>query len=198
MASNINTAGIDADYPVAGVDNDSQGFRDNFDEIKTNLDHAKLEIEDLQDNVARTDVETSFINNTIKDVNIENFTETFTVHNSISEQEELDYALATYHKINVTKDTTLILTNWPERANSIAKMKVVLVGNDEDHTVGTRTAGTGTIKYDGAYLASLDSTGSVDLVINSSLNPVVLEFWAECRENAQPQIVYAQFLGDFV
>ena len=32
-SSNIGT--INADYPVAGVDNDSQGFRDNFSKIKT-------------------------------------------------------------------------------------------------------------------------------------------------------------------
>ena len=30
MASNINDTGVNKDYPVAGQDNDSQGFRDNF------------------------------------------------------------------------------------------------------------------------------------------------------------------------
>jgi len=35
MASSIVTTGIDATYPVAGQDNDSQGFRDNFSQIKT-------------------------------------------------------------------------------------------------------------------------------------------------------------------
>ena len=34
MASNINSDAIDKDYPVAGQDNDSQGFRDNFNTIK--------------------------------------------------------------------------------------------------------------------------------------------------------------------
>jgi len=32
--SNINPNNINAAYPVAGVDNDSQGFRDNFTNIK--------------------------------------------------------------------------------------------------------------------------------------------------------------------
>ena len=36
MASNIVDTTIDETYPVAGVDNDSQGFRDNFNIIKTN------------------------------------------------------------------------------------------------------------------------------------------------------------------
>ena len=35
--SSINTNGINTNYPVPGVNNNSQGFRDNFAAIKTNL-----------------------------------------------------------------------------------------------------------------------------------------------------------------
>lgn len=52
MASLINTTNIDIAYPIAGQDNDSQGFRDNFTNIKSNLDQTKLEIEELQPGVA--------------------------------------------------------------------------------------------------------------------------------------------------
>jgi hypothetical protein len=48
MSSAINPNSIDNQYPVAGQDNNSQGFRDNFTAIKNNLDHAKSEISDLQ------------------------------------------------------------------------------------------------------------------------------------------------------
>ena len=48
MASNINSDAIDALYPVAGQDNDSQGFRDNFSTIKNSLATAKTEITTLQ------------------------------------------------------------------------------------------------------------------------------------------------------
>lgn len=51
MASNINANNIDGTYPVAGQDNDSQGFRTNFTNIKTNFTNAKSEIEDLQGKV---------------------------------------------------------------------------------------------------------------------------------------------------
>ena len=50
MASNINETGVNKDYPVAGQDNDSQGFRDNFNQIKTDLTNAKSELEALQSN----------------------------------------------------------------------------------------------------------------------------------------------------
>jgi len=51
MASNIDPSSIDTTYPVAGQDNDSQGFRDNFTNIKDNFTEAETEIEDLQSKV---------------------------------------------------------------------------------------------------------------------------------------------------
>jgi hypothetical protein len=48
MSSNINPNNIDGTYPVAGQDNNSQGFRDNFTNTKTNFQYAKDEINDLQ------------------------------------------------------------------------------------------------------------------------------------------------------
>ena len=44
MASNILTSDINELYPVAGADNDSQGFRDNFRLVKTGLATAGTEI----------------------------------------------------------------------------------------------------------------------------------------------------------
>ena len=51
MPSNINPNNINGSYPTAGQDNDSQGFRDNFTNIRTNLAFAKDEITDLQNKV---------------------------------------------------------------------------------------------------------------------------------------------------
>ena len=48
MASSITTTNIDATFPVAGQDNSSQGFRDNFTASKNNFTYAKSEIETLQ------------------------------------------------------------------------------------------------------------------------------------------------------
>lgn len=46
--SNINTNGININYPTPGINNSTQGFRDNFASIKNNLTSAKTEITDLQ------------------------------------------------------------------------------------------------------------------------------------------------------
>jgi hypothetical protein len=54
MASTINPNNIDILYPIAGQDNDTQGFRDNFRNIKNNLSTAATEISALQANVSLT------------------------------------------------------------------------------------------------------------------------------------------------
>ena len=54
MNSAITTTNIDVTFPVPGVDNDTQGFRDNFSAIKNALDTAYTEISAL--NVIRTNL----------------------------------------------------------------------------------------------------------------------------------------------
>lgn len=49
--SNINTNGINVNYPVPGENNSTQGFRDNFASIRNNLNTASTEITDLQNKV---------------------------------------------------------------------------------------------------------------------------------------------------
>ena len=51
MTSAINPNNINGAYPVAGQDNNSQGFRDNFTNTKTNFQYAADEITALQNSV---------------------------------------------------------------------------------------------------------------------------------------------------
>lgn len=48
MSSNITTTGINVNFPVSGLSNNSQGFRDNFLAIRNALNVARNEISDLQ------------------------------------------------------------------------------------------------------------------------------------------------------
>ena len=50
MSSSINPNNIDGNFPVAGQPNNTQGFRDNFTNIKTNFATAATEITDLENN----------------------------------------------------------------------------------------------------------------------------------------------------
>ena len=47
MSSQINSSSINQSFPVAGVDNNSQGFRDNFTAIKNNFAVTFREMDDL-------------------------------------------------------------------------------------------------------------------------------------------------------
>jgi hypothetical protein len=56
MASYINPTDIDVTYPIAGQDNDTQGFRDNFRNIKNNFTIAASEISSLQSGLSNAPV----------------------------------------------------------------------------------------------------------------------------------------------
>jgi hypothetical protein len=49
--SNINVSTLRSDYPVAGQDNDSEGFRTNFNIIQQSLLATESEIETIQNTV---------------------------------------------------------------------------------------------------------------------------------------------------
>ena len=59
MASNINPYNIDTTYPIAGQDNDTQGFRTNYQSIQNNFVTAQAEITAIQSNIAA--VQTTFL-----------------------------------------------------------------------------------------------------------------------------------------
>ena len=73
MTSAISTSSIDESYPVAGQDNNSQGFRDNFNAIKTALNTAKGEIDTLQSGTAKLNVANNFNGVLLEDAEVNKF-----------------------------------------------------------------------------------------------------------------------------
>jgi hypothetical protein len=75
MTSLINPVSIDATYPIAGQDNDTQGFRTNYVAIKTNFTQAAIEITNLQANVyANANVSAYLTTTTNGNISIGNLT----------------------------------------------------------------------------------------------------------------------------
>lgn len=70
MSSNINYLSINENFPVAGQDNDTQVFRDNFDTIKNSLQTAKTEISDLINNTAKLNDDNDFEGNLISNAKV--------------------------------------------------------------------------------------------------------------------------------
>lgn len=120
MASNINPFNIDGSYPVAGQDNDSQGFRDNFTSIRNNLAVAKSEIEDIQAKallksaLTGSSLDNNLAGSTITAPQLRGYSESIIDHSFLQGALSLDFNSANVHKVTTTGSITLqFTTTWP-------------------------------------------------------------------------------------
>jgi hypothetical protein len=122
MASNIVPGNIDGTYPLAGQDNSSQGFRDNFNAIKNNFTEAKSEIESLQTNKANLNSTNNFNGNTISNAIFKDNGETVYNHGTISSGLiTLNHENGHYQTATITADTTFSFLNLPS-SGSLARI----------------------------------------------------------------------------
>jgi len=151
--SNINYISIDDTYPLAGRDNDSQGFRDNFNYIKTNFQTAKSEIEDLLANTARTDQATDFNKSEISRANFKNCTEQVNSEITVSSSASVDFSLGGYQFFKaISNNITLSLINLPS-SGTAGKVRVHLTGNNVQNMVSFSVSGGGSLKMSSAATA---------------------------------------------
>lgn len=147
MASSIDTSTIDANYPVAGIDNDSQGFRDNFNSIKTNITTAGSEITALQANRARLDADNNHVGNEIQDAELLQVTEKFNnSFQTLTADHQVDYRDAHVHQFNATAPAGNIMTvsfvGWPTAR--YAKLRLIMSVSSGVSTNITLSPGSGT------------------------------------------------------
>jgi len=117
MASNIVPGNIDSTFPVAGQDNSSQGFRDNFNAIKNNFTEAAAEITAMQTNKANLNAASNFSDNLVTRAVFRDTAETVYAHGSVSSGTiTLNHENGHYQTATVTADTTFSFTNFPTTA----------------------------------------------------------------------------------
>jgi len=195
MASNINTADINEQYPVAGVDNDSQGFRDNFDTIKTNFVEAKSEIEDLQDNTAKLNTANDFNGNNIQEANLIKCTEEVHNNGNLTASQNISFNNGHYQTMGIGANITLTLADWPITGR-LGKIRCIVKGDGNDRTVTWSTEGGGVIKKSKGHLLSDSTIGNAfpdPFVVSSSTDPHVVDFWTDDGGLT----VYANYVGEF-
>ena len=205
MSSNIQTTTIDESYPVAGRDNDTQGFRDNFGVIKNNFAAAKAEIEDLQDNAARKDADNNFLGSKLIDADLQASTEVMYNGGSVGTTElgplgVVSFLNGHYHKYNLNSDSAaefiLNLVDWPSASenNRYAKIVVELFSTSGDKTVewtsNTTTGSLSEIKKSTNWPTTFSVPNSESVTIYT---PVIAEFWSYDGGVT----VYANYLGSF-
>jgi len=158
MTSQINFASITTTYPVAGIDNDSQGFRDNFTAISAGLAIAKTEITALQTNAvlvagltSGTATTNNMLGSTIFNGLYNAFYGVYFDGGSVSSSANIDLNNGPVQKFTLTGTPTLTFTNWPT-AGQAGYIKVHIVSDQN----GVRypilsTSNSGTLRYDSSF-----------------------------------------------
>lgn len=198
MASNINTTDIDTEFPVPGQDNDSQGFRDNFTTILSNFSAAKTEIEALQTNTVKVNVDSTFLSKedgsatTLIGANLKAYTEAYWVPQEGNVgvgagTYTIDFTDGGYQVITLGGNTDFVFDGWPS-AGRYAK----IIGHFRSD--GTERSATFDNSEGNMYFDT-DSAfwGSGTVNINSSTNPHIIEFWTYDGGSN----VFAKYLGQY-
>mgnify|MGYP000102015729 FL=1 len=117
--STINTNPINVNYPVPGVNNNSQGFRDNFASIVTNLNAAGAEITDLQNKVVvkqaliGTTINNDMANTLISNASTRSFrATTYNLGNALSGTVLVNTSLADVQYGTIAANTTINFGSW--------------------------------------------------------------------------------------
>jgi hypothetical protein len=118
MTSAINPNNINGAYPVAGQDNDSQGFRDNFTNTKTNFQYASAEITDLQNKaVLKSALTGGILNNNMNGSLLTNaqFTNITAPKEALGTvtSADIDYTVSSYYTLTAGGNVTLSFSNLP-------------------------------------------------------------------------------------
>jgi len=173
MASNIDDVSINSAYPVAGQDNDSQGFRDNFGTIKSNFVASKAEIEALQDNTAKKNEANNFLGNNISNANLVDVSEELNAGGTVQASQNIDFQFGPVQTFIISGDVTLTTTGWPE-SGKVGKIRVILVNDGTTRTLTIGTEAGSTLKYhnDWPYTSPKN-----EISVTNDTNPIVIDFW---------------------
>jgi hypothetical protein len=145
MTSNINPNNIDGAYPVAGQDNNSQGFRDNFTNTSTNFQFAADEITDLQNNVvlksalAGTSLNNNMQGSVLYNAQLQQMSETVVPLGTVSGTVAVNYTLGSYQTLTTNGAVSLALSNF-STAGTASSVVVQVTVASVAHTLQLPTA----------------------------------------------------------
>ena len=204
MTSNINSAAINENFPVAGQDNDTQVFRDNFDTIKTSLLTAYTEITALQaateglaldayDEVAAGIHGSDFNNRIIYSAVLQNSFERKFDGGNITAPLTIDYQNGNYQVYRIGANITVDFLNFPEDGSvpsKNGKVTLELYGDGTTRTVTFSTSGGTVIKKNDTFPATFTLTSAESSA--GAGNPVIIEVWKNKSDR-----LFLNYVGQF-
>jgi hypothetical protein len=161
---------INVNFPVAGEDNDSQGFRSNFSRIQNAFLSASKELTELQTNSVSLNDQNDFGGSVIKRASFQSCSEQ--VKDRTDETTTttffVNYDEGTYQQFSITAPGDYVFTvdNWPDE--SLGR-----VGTIRLEITPTSTSTT-TISFGGGNITLLATTWSLPLTYNQT-TPIVWE-----------------------
>jgi hypothetical protein len=139
MTSQINPNNIDGTYPVAGQDNDSQGFRDNFTNTKTNFEYAGSEITELQSKVVLksaltgTTLNNNMNNSVISNVQLLSASAPRAALGLVTSA-TLNFAASPYYTLTTGGSVTAAFSNFPA-SGQVATMRLQITVTNTAYTL---------------------------------------------------------------
>ena len=140
--STINTNGINVNYPVPGENNSSQGFRDNFTNIKNNINTAGTEITELQSKavlkagLTGIPIDNNMANTLISNAAVRSFrSTTYNLGNAISGSVVINATLGDVQIGTITGNTTLQFAGWAPSGTRSAISLDFTIANTEAYVI---------------------------------------------------------------
>ena len=183
MTSAINPNNIDGQYPVAGQDNNSQGFRDNFTNTKTNFQFAADEITELQNKaILKTALTGNSLNNNMGNAVISNAqligqtTNVVTLGNVTNSTANVVFGVGSYQVATTQGNTSLSLSGWPSSGlYATVRLQLTTTAANANITVPTSVSANTSVSYTSfQYIKGVDTANS--LITISDTGTYVFEF----------------------
>jgi hypothetical protein len=144
MASLIAATTIDEQFPVAGTDNDTQGFRDNFGLIKGGLVQAAAEITELQDTRAKINDDNNFNGKTISNAVFRNNAGGVLNGGDRSGAIAVNFANGEFQRFRLIGNGTFTFEGFP--TDNYAKIILEVEGDNTERTFSFPSDGTTLVK----------------------------------------------------
>jgi hypothetical protein len=176
MTSQINPNNIDGQYPVAGQPNNTQGFRDNFTNIKTNFQTAATEITDLENKgvfkaaLTGTTLDNNMADNLIYAVKLQDVSYTYVPQTATAGAIPIDYSAGQYQYISTTGSISLSFSNFPV-SGSAGIVQIAINVTSTAHTLtlpAAVTLGTTGIQGYSAGVITFAETGTYQFAFSTS------------------------------
>ena len=136
MTSSINYTNIDATFPVAGQDNSSQGFRDNFQNIKTNFQYAATEISALQANAVITGQNNNLAGSLIANAAVSGLREVDYDHGTVSSGTlTFNWFNGSYQLVALGASLTVTFTNFSTVTDKTISVRLGVVVPNTGYTI---------------------------------------------------------------